>query len=212
VTDLRGAEQHGAVHVEPAPTAAAAASNAPPIGVHDDVSGLDAVSIYRAELSWLLSVLARLRVPDSDVEDAAHDVFVVLHRRLDTWDRTRPLRPWLFGIAVRVVAARKRRAFRRREQPMPEHFEPADQGLLVDEQVAANRRRLQAQRLVAIGLDALDDDKRAIFVLHELEGVAIVDCVAVLEAPLNTLYSRLRLARARFAAAVRAAGGDHAPR
>lgn len=165
----------------------------------------DAQSIYRQELSWLWQVLARLRVRDADLEDAAHDVFIVLHRRLNDWDRTRPLRPWLFGIAFRVAVARRRRASVRHERPFEDHHEPVDERLRPDTLALQQASDAAAKQLVLIGLDALDDDKRAIFVLHELEGVAVVDCVPILNAPLNTLYSRLRLARARFAAAVRAA-------
>lgn len=165
----------------------------------------DAQAIYRAELSWLWNVLARLRVPDADLEDAAHDVFIVLHRRLDDWDRTRPIRPWLFGIAYRVAIARRRKAQARYERPLEEPGLIVDHSTRPDDQAEKNADRDAARRLVAVGLDALDDDKRAIFVLHELEGVPIVDCVDVLNAPLNTLYSRLRLARARFTEAVRAA-------
>jgi RNA polymerase sigma-70 factor (ECF subfamily) len=62
-------------------------------------------------------------------------------------------------------------------------------------------------------LQTLPLEQRAVFVLHELEGLAVADCVAVLDAPLNTLYSRLRLARAAFARAVtRLAPGDGSPR
>ena len=62
--------------------------------------------IYAAEVRWLWRVLWRLGVPERDLEDVAHDVFVVVHRKLPDYDPTRPLRPWLFGICFRVAFAR----------------------------------------------------------------------------------------------------------
>lgn len=200
MTDRAASEQKTSVSFDAAPESAV------PTGVGAD----DAQRIYREQLSWLWQVLARLRVPDADLEDAAHDVFIVLHRRLSDWDRSRPLRPWLFGIAFRVAVARRRKAHVRREIGHDETREFADHRHRPDDIALQNASDAEARRLVLIGLDALDDDKRAVFVLHELEGVSIVDCVPILQAPLNTLYSRLRLARARFADAVRAAHrGDH---
>jgi len=56
---------------------------------------------------------------------------------------------------------------------------------------------------VARALDTLDFDRRAVFILHEIDGVAIPEIARALEIPSNTAYSRLRLARADFGAAVR---------
>ena len=77
--------------------------------------------------------------------------------------------------------------------------EPADPLPLADEAIEA----FQARVLVDRALEALDFDQRSVFILHDLDGHSIPDAAKLLEVPLNTAYSRLRLARARFAAAVR---------
>jgi len=57
-------------------------------------------------------------------------------------------------------------------------------------------------------LEELDLDRRAVFVMHDIDGHVMPDIAAALGVPLNTAYSRLRLARADFAAAVeRVRGG-----
>jgi RNA polymerase sigma-70 factor (ECF subfamily) len=167
--------------------------------------------IYTAEARWVWRALWRLGVPERDLEDVAHDVFVVVHRKLADYDPDRPLRPWLFGICFRVALDRRRKASAHREQ-LARHDEVVgdDTAAEADDAVAVIARKQQGA-LVQRALQALPLEQRAVLVLHELEGLAVADCVAVLDAPLNTLYSRLRLARAAFARAV-ARLGDGSPR
>jgi RNA polymerase sigma-70 factor (ECF subfamily) len=164
--------------------------------------------IYAAEVRWLWRVLWRLGVPERDLEDVAHDVFVVVHRKLQDYDPTRPLRPWLFGICFRVALDRRRKASIAREQPgtLPDHV--VDSAAIDAFAVVHHRQR---QALVQGALQTLPLEQRAIFVLHELEGVAVADCTAIVDAPLNTLYSRLRLARVAFARAVTRLGAGSSP-
>ena len=164
--------------------------------------------IYVAEVRWLWRALWRLGVPERDLEDVAHDVLLVVHRKLGDFDPTRPLRPWLFGICFRVALDRRRKASIAREQPssLPDRVVDSDG---VDAFAIIQRRQQQA--LVQAALSTLPLEQRAVFVLHELEGVAVADCTAVLDAPLNTLYSRLRLARVAFARAVTRLGAGSSP-
>lgn len=184
----------------------------PPPGV-TDMSGAppptpSLTDIYVAEVRWLWRALWRLGVPERDLEDVAHDVLLVVHRKLGDFDPTRPLRPWLFGICFRVALDRRRKASIAREQPsiLPERVVDSDG---VDAFAVIQRRQQQA--LVQAALSTLPLEQRAVFVLHELEGVAVADCTAVLDAPLNTLYSRLRLARVAFARAVARLGTGSTP-
>lgn len=156
--------------------------------------------IYREELGYVWNTLRRLGVFEKDLADAAHDVFVVVHRKLPDYDPTRPLRPWLFGIAYRVALDAKRKAHVTREAARP-HVEGVADVVPADDRVAAR----EAKALVRVGLDALDTDRRAVLVLHDLEGHPIPTCAEILGVPVNTLYSRLRLARQDFTAAVRRA-------
>ena len=78
------------------------------------------------------NVLRRLGVHPNDVEDVGHDVFIVVHRHLASYDPSRPLRPWLFGICVRTVADHRRLARHRREVPCDGHEAP-DEAPLADD-------------------------------------------------------------------------------
>jgi RNA polymerase sigma-70 factor (ECF subfamily) len=164
-----------------------------------DATPLPAVeldTIYQGEVGYVWLTLRRLGVLEPDLEDVAHDVFVTVHRNLRHYDRDRPVRPWLFGIALRI-AANYRRGLRRRREVAIEH-EAADAAPRPDEHLA----RARAQQLVFAALDTLSPVQRAVFVLHELEGKPVPVIANELDVPLNTVYSRLRLARERFGRAV----------
>src|SRR5215470_9688041 len=131
-----------------------AASVGPPATVPEDAAFAAA---YDAEFEVVWLYLRRLGVAEADVEDAVHDVFVVAHRRYGTYDPSRPLRPWLLGIAFRVAAQWRRR--HRFEvtvaEPAPDR---ADEGRAPDEVVASR----QASSRLQIALAALDIDQRAV--------------------------------------------------
>jgi RNA polymerase sigma-70 factor (ECF subfamily) len=154
--------------------------------------------MFESESSFVWNSLRRLGVPPRDLEDVAHDVFSTVYRRLDDYDTSRPLRPWLFGIAFRVAARYRELARNQRELLEGDLPEPVDQSPTVDEQLIAEESR----RLITEAMETLDLDRRAVLLLHDLEGCAMPDIALALSVPLNTAYSRLRLARADLKAAV----------
>lgn len=159
----------------------------------------DFATVYRDHLDYAWQSLRRLGVPARDLEDVAHEVFLVVHRRLVDYDTARPIRPWLFGIAFRV-ASDYRRKIARRDGLASSIDEPARDA---SPETAALRQ--QAIAIARRTLEQLDDDARAVFILAELDGVAVTDIAASLEIPVNTAYTRLR--RARLAVANAITGG-----
>ena len=143
------------------------------------------------------NTLKRLGVPPRDLEDLVHDVFLTVYRRLDDYDRSRPLRPWLFGIAVRV-ATRYHDLARNKREVFDTARERIDDTPPVDDKLIAR----ESQQLFEQALDVLDLDRRAVFVLHDVEGCSMPEVAAALSVPLNTAYSRLRLAREQIKIAV----------
>lgn len=155
----------------------------------------DIRAIYRSELSYVWKTLRRLGAPASDIEDLVHDVFVVVHRHWGDYDRARPLRPWLFGIAMRVLAD-FRRAGRNLHEIPSELLDPVDTAPSPHDHMEGK----EARALLLRAMDSLDLDRRAVFVMHEIDEVPAPEIAATLAIPLNTAYSRLRLARMDVAA------------
>jgi RNA polymerase sigma-70 factor (ECF subfamily) len=164
--------------------------------------------VYAAHVGFVWRVLRTLGVPEAQIEDAVQDVFVVVHRRLGEWQGRAAITTWLFAIARRVAQAHRRRASRNAASPVePLSEQLADQ--LVDERDGggdpfAEMSRAQAAATVLAILEQLDDDKRMVFALVELEQLSVPEVARMLDINLNTAYSRLRLARAAFEAAVKA--------
>jgi RNA polymerase sigma-70 factor (ECF subfamily) len=146
-------------------------------------------TIYRRNVAFVWRSLARLGVPECDLPDAAHDVFIVVHRRLGEFDARSRITTWLYGIALRVASDRRRKAATRYEvfgadvDPVreAEPFQPDDR-----------------RALLARALDAMTLEQRAVFTLFELEGMTGEEVALLLEIPVATAHSRLRLARETF--------------
>ncbi len=155
--------------------------------------------VFRAHFEYVWRSLRRLGVREADLEDLAHDVFVILHRKRDQYDPSRPLKPWLFGIAARAASDYRRRASHRREVLDADYAAPDERAPRGDDVVEAREK----QRLVASALASLEETRLEVFVLHDVDGVAMPEIAEALGIPLNTGYSRLRLARQDFAAALK---------
>jgi RNA polymerase sigma-70 factor (ECF subfamily) len=154
-------------------------------------------AVYSEYFPFVWRCLRGLGVPDAGLDDAAQDVFVVVHRQLPAFRATSTLRTWLYGI-VRNVASNQRRARSRKG-----HADALDERLPSLEPDPAERAQdAQAAAFVQHFVAALDAKKRDVFLLAVLEEMSIPEVAAALSIPVNTAYSRLRLVRADFQAAL----------
>lgn len=149
---------------------------------------------YQLHVSWLFQTLKRLGARPSFVEDLAHDVFVAAWKAWPHVDLARPLRPWLFGIAYRVMLDHRRRHQNRFELAAGELPERSDERDDPSQLVERQQGLTLAARLIA----GLEFERRAIFVMHDVEEIPMPDVAEALGVGLNTAYSRLRLARRDF--------------
>jgi RNA polymerase sigma-70 factor (ECF subfamily) len=156
-------------------------------------------SVFEAELPYVWNSLRRLGVREADVQDQAQEVFVVVHSLLGDYDRARPMRPWLFGIAYRIACRYRALARHRREAPEEAAPEPASSAPAADEAIAA----AQSRALVLEALDAIELGRRAVFVMNVIDERPMPEVAEALGIPVNTAYSRLRLAREEFEKAVK---------
>jgi RNA polymerase sigma-70 factor (ECF subfamily) len=155
-------------------------------------AAVDFESVYAQGFGFVWRNLRRLGVPEHQLRDAAQDVFVVVHRRLGDWDGSESIRPWLYSILRRVAADTRRR---RRRKEWPQRGEVHTLADFRDAGPENNAARNQEMRLLHALLERLDDDKREVLILVDLEGMTVPEVAALLSANLNTVYSRLRAAR-----------------
>jgi RNA polymerase sigma-70 factor, ECF subfamily len=150
--------------------------------------------LFRTHFRYVCVGLQRLGVRDSDVDDVAQEVFLLVHQKLDSYDPTRPVEYWLFGFCMRAASSYRRLARHRRLVHQDTEPEVAHSDPLPDDQIAAE----QSRRLVLAGLEGIDADRRTVFVMHDLNDFPASQIAEMLSLPVNTVYSRLRLAREEF--------------
>jgi len=150
-------------------------------------------AVYREHFAMVWRALRRFGVPERDLPDAAQDVFVVVHRKLADFDRRSRVTTWLYAICLRVASDRRRRAPNRHEAVGEEPDEARVSGATSEPWEIAERRALLRR-----ALDEMPLEQRTVFVLFELEGMKGDEIVAIVDAPLATVHSRLRLGRETF--------------
>jgi len=152
--------------------------------------------VYREHVRFVWRTVRRLGVREADVEDVCQRVFEVVHRQLPEFRGDARLTTWLFGIVRRVVSDHRRSAYERRRELHEEVELEAAPG---QERAVAER---EARALLDQLLDELDEDKRVVFVLCELDGMDVKDVAELIDAPVQTVYSRLHAARDKISRGV----------
>jgi RNA polymerase sigma-70 factor (ECF subfamily) len=150
--------------------------------------------VYGAHARFVWRVLRGMGVREAGIDDAVQDVFIVVHRRLPEFDGQSALSTWLFAIAYRVACDH-----RRKNKRLSTHDSLEDEAaqLPSGDALSPADSAEQAQRLRALNdaLDQLDDEKRALIVLAELEEQTVPQIAALTGTSINTVYTRLRRAR-----------------
>jgi RNA polymerase sigma-70 factor, ECF subfamily len=146
---------------------------------------------FRAHAPYVWRLLRRLGLRETEAEDGCQEVFLVVHKKLSAFRGSTPLRTWIYAIATRVASEQRRRPYRRHEElagdDLPERSAPASQEDDVELRRALDR--------LDLALDRLDHDKRAVFVLFEIEEMPMAEVAATVGCPLQTAYARLYAAR-----------------
>ena len=156
-------------------------------------------TLYREHHRFVGRVLRRCGIPDGELDDALQETFLVAYRRLSDFEGRSTERTWLYAIAVRVASTLRRGI--EREHARREKAGDAMHGKL-DLDPEAELTRAQAARVLDDLLDQLDDNKRTVFVLAELEGLKAPEISRIVGVNVRTVHSRLRLAREGFASAI----------
>jgi RNA polymerase sigma-70 factor (ECF subfamily) len=146
--------------------------------------------IFTTYAPFVWRTLRHLGIAESDIDDVCQDVFVAVHRKIGGFEGRSSLKTWIYGICLRVSSDHRRLAHVRRELPVAE----VSQGTLAPTQVE-DVERGEARRLLLRLLEALDEDKRAVFVLYEIEELSMKEVAEAVGCPLQTAYSRLHAAR-----------------
>jgi RNA polymerase sigma-70 factor (ECF subfamily) len=161
--------------------------------------------VYSEHFAFVWRSVRRLGIDMSAVDDVVQDVFLVVHRRIGDFEARSSMKTWLFGIALRVVRDHRRTLKRKPAQLGGVAAVETDVDGVHDANAPGPHEHVterEAARTLNALLDELDDEKRAVLVLAELEQMTVPEIAEAVEANVNTVYSRLRAARRELDAAV----------
>jgi RNA polymerase sigma-70 factor, ECF subfamily len=164
------------------------------LAVEAHPASLDIDALYAEHAPFLTRVLIRLVGDGAHVDDLLQETFLVAYRKQASFDGRSAVRTWLYGIASRL-AMRHRRGVGRflraiggyADEPAPVSRDPGD-----------DLERARAAAVVRSVLDRLPFKQREVFVLYELEELDGTDIAALLDIPINTVWTRLHHGRKRF--------------
>jgi RNA polymerase sigma-70 factor (ECF subfamily) len=165
--------------------------------------GLDFDEIYDEHFDYVYRIVSRLAV-GRDVDDLVQDVFVVVHRKLGDFDGMAPISSWLFKIAYRVVRASQRK--HRVRGALFSLFEKQVERDEAPHQLRLVEHAERAETALA-ALKKLSFKKRAVLLLHSVEGWSCERIADELSIPLGTVHTRLHHARREVRAMVEKAEG-----
>ncbi len=155
--------------------------------------------LFEEHASYAWNTLRRFGVREEDRDDLVQEIFVTVHSLLEDYDRARPFRPWLFGITYRIALRDRRRKGRNREGVTTEgDVEKRDSSPNAEVTMVQEERAV----LVHAAIQEIEVHRRAVFIMKEIDDVEVPAIAEALAIPLNTAYSRLRLAREDFRQAV----------
>jgi RNA polymerase sigma-70 factor, ECF subfamily len=161
-----------------------------------EVSSFD--SIYRQYFDFVWASARRLGIGEESIDDVVQEVFIVIHARVHTLEQPDALRSWIYGV-VRRTASGHRRTQRSTTSNITFNTEVEAASLRPTPSDLAEQS--DKVRLLYSLLDELEATRREVFMLVELDELSVPEAAELLQIPLNTAYSRLRLARQDFEAA-----------
>ena len=152
-------------------------------------------ALVQPHVEGLFRFACRLCQNQDDAEELLQDLLSRLFMRLEEMEAVEALRPWLFrslyNLYVDHYRKKQRHAAVFSDEEIDESFVAAGPGPERENELS------QQQSLLMAAIDSLNDEQRAVILLHDAEGYTLVELADILQTPLGTLKSRLHRARAR---------------
>jgi RNA polymerase sigma-70 factor (ECF subfamily) len=169
-------------------------------------ASLDFHGFYREYFRFVWRTVRRLGIEGVLIDDVVQEVFLVVHRRLGDFEGRSSYKTWLYGIIRRIVADQRRTARRKPAHPADHELDAVKSPSHGPDACAEHAERV---RLLHRLLAELDESRREVFILADLEGLTTLEIAEALGSNPNTIGSRIRAARREFEAALGRALPDH---
>lgn len=145
---------------------------------------------------YVIGLLGRLGVAPADVEDVAQEVYLAIHAQIGSAEARTSFKTWLCGVCRHKAADYRRKRARREQLAITRPSEPpleveCPQGRLLQQ---------EAKEVLRRALSRLPDEQLEVFVLHAVEDLPMKDVAALVGCPIDTAYTRYRVALQRVKA------------
>jgi RNA polymerase sigma-70 factor (ECF subfamily) len=177
-------------------TALAMSSDVEPdgTGASDERAAPSFEFVYREFFGFVWSCTRRLGIVENELDDVVQEIFLVIHARLHTLQHPESIKSWIYGIVRRTAST-----YHRAKRAKLANASAIDAEVAIQYPQPPSPHELAEQsdqvRLLWELLDKLDPEKREVFVLNELDEMTVPEIALALDVPVNTVYSRLRVAR-----------------
>ena len=135
-------------------------------------------------------------------QDLLQEIFLKVIERRKKYERGRKFTTWLYSIARNhCIDFLRTESYRRHRSLDAPVWNESEKGAVVLD-IVKSKERSQDERvfdhevrgLINSGLEGLKDDLREVFILREMEGMALEEIAMITDSPLGTVKSRLRYA------------------
>ncbi|MFC1610643.1 RNA polymerase sigma factor [Myxococcota bacterium] len=149
--------------------------------------------LYQAHFDFVCGITRKLGTPPDEVEDVVQEVFLVVFRKLDSFQEGR-FTTWLYRICANIVSDRHRRRRRRQLLDTLRGWLGAAPKPSPEQQV----EKAGAQQAVRQVLERMSPKKREVFTLFEIDGLSSEEISRCVGCPRATVRTRLFHARQEF--------------
>lgn len=158
-------------------------------------------ALFVAHRGAVTRLLARL-VAQHEVEDVAQEVFLQVHRSLDSFRGEARFSTWLYRLTLNVARMHLRRQRSRPLLTLAGHDEAGKLEQPTHETPAVEAERRERLQALTRLLGRLSDKKREALVLHDFQGISADEVAKIVEAPVMTVRTRVFYARRELYAAM----------
>lgn len=152
--------------------------------------------VYKQYFDFVWSLARRFGVEPEAMDDVVQEIFLVIYAKLDMLENPDALRSWIYGVVRRSVSTYRRARRTRLGAGLAVGYAAQ---LESDAPSPLEQTETHADlQLLASLLAELDEPKREVFSMVELDELTVPEVAQLLDIPLNTAYSRLRMARQAF--------------
>jgi RNA polymerase sigma-70 factor, ECF subfamily len=157
--------------------------------------------LYRAWFGPVTRWLRALGGPDTDIEDLAQDVFLVVQRKLGDFDGQH-LSAWLYRITQLTLSDHRRRSWFLHLVKGRASMEGVELRSTDDPHDAFDQR--ERERMLHRLVGKMSQSRRETFLLYEVMGMSGEEISELQNVPVNTVWTRLHAGRKQFLSLVAA--------